>query len=72
MNIIGLAGWSGAGKTTLLSRLIPHLKARGLAVSDGLGMLLHQGTICFEKWFGVRPVVTAEQRQRVEQALRPS
>ena len=33
MNIIGLAGWSGAGKTTLLSRLIPHLKARGLAVS---------------------------------------
>jgi hypothetical protein len=33
-------------------------------------MLLHQGTICFEKWFGLRPVVTPEQRLRVEQALR--
>jgi molybdopterin-guanine dinucleotide biosynthesis protein B len=33
MKIIGLAGWSGAGKTTLLSKLIPHLKARGLSVS---------------------------------------
>src|SRR5437762_1703412 len=33
MRIIGLAGWSGAGKTTLVSRLIPRLKARGLAVS---------------------------------------
>jgi len=52
--------------------LLKRARARGLAVSDGLGMLLHQGTICFEKWFGVRPVVTAEQRQRVEQALRPS
>lgn len=52
--------------------LLRRARARGLAVSDGLGMLLHQGTICFEKWFGVRPVVTAEQRQRVEQALRAS
>ena len=33
MRLIGLAGWSGAGKTTLLTRLIPVLKARGLAVS---------------------------------------
>ena len=33
MRVIGLAGWSGAGKTTLLTRLIPVLKARGLAVS---------------------------------------
>jgi shikimate dehydrogenase len=50
--------------------LLKRARARGLAVSDGLGMLLHQGTICFEKWFGVRPVVTPELRQRVEQALR--
>src|SRR5262245_24771515 len=33
MRIIGLAGWSGSGKTTLLARLIPVLRARGLAVS---------------------------------------
>ena len=33
MKVIGLAGWSGAGKTTLLTRLIPHLRARGLHVS---------------------------------------
>ncbi len=52
--------------------LLRSARARGLAVSDGLGMLLHQGTICFERWFGVLPVVTPELRQRVEQALRPS
>ncbi len=50
--------------------LLKRARARGLAVSDGLGMLLHQGTVCFEKWFGVRPVVTPELRQRVERALR--
>lgn len=50
--------------------LLKQARARGLAVSDGLGMLLHQGCLCFEKWFGVRPVVAAEQRVRVEQALR--
>src|SRR5258708_27085239 len=33
MKVIGLAGWSGAGKTTLLSRVIPHLRERGLGVS---------------------------------------
>jgi molybdopterin-guanine dinucleotide biosynthesis protein B len=33
MRLIGLAGWSGAGKTTLLVKLIPHLAARGVAVS---------------------------------------
>src|SRR6201992_2567404 len=33
MKVIGLSGWSGAGKTTLLSKVIPHLKGRGLRVS---------------------------------------
>lgn len=50
--------------------LLRRARARGLSVSDGLGMLLHQGVGCFEKWFGVRPVVTADLRARVEQALR--
>ena len=51
--------------------LLKRARLRGLAVSDGLGMLLHQGVGCFEKWFGVRPVVTPDLRARVEQALRP-
>lgn len=27
-------------------------------------MLLHQASGCFEKWFGMRPVVTPELRER--------
>jgi shikimate dehydrogenase len=54
----------------LETSLLKQARARGLRVSDGLGMLLHQGSGCFEKWFGVRPVVTPELRERVEQALR--
>ena len=50
--------------------LLRCARARGLRVSDGLGMLLHQGPGCFEKWFGVRPVVTRELRERVERTLR--
>jgi shikimate dehydrogenase len=50
--------------------LLKRARGRGLRVSDGLGMLLHQGTVCFEKWFGVRPVVTPDLRARVEHALR--
>jgi shikimate dehydrogenase len=49
--------------------LLKRARAQGLRASDGLGMLLHQGTGCFEKWFGVRPVVTQELRARVERAL---
>jgi shikimate dehydrogenase len=52
--------------------LLRRARSRGLAVSDGLGMLLHQACICFEKWFGVLPVVTPDLRARVEAALRPS
>jgi len=52
--------------------LLRRARARGLAVSDGLGMLLHQGCIGFEKWFGVHPTVTPELRARVEAALRPA
>lgn len=37
--------------------------AFGLQTVDGLGMLLHQAVPGFEKWFGKRPVVTAELRE---------
>lgn len=42
--------------------LLKVAKARGLATVDGLGMLLHQAVPGFERWFGVRPEVTAELR----------
>ncbi|HUS98409.1 MAG TPA: shikimate dehydrogenase [Hyphomicrobiaceae bacterium] len=42
--------------------LLAQAKSQGLAVVDGLGMLLHQAVPHFEKWFGVRPEVTGELR----------
>jgi shikimate dehydrogenase len=44
----------------LETRLLAAARDRGLATVDGLGMLLHQAVPGFEKWFGVRPQVTAE------------
>lgn len=37
----------------------------GLATVDGLGMLLHQAVPGFQRWFGARPEVTDELRQRI-------
>jgi shikimate dehydrogenase len=39
--------------------LLRDAAARGLAVVDGLGMLLHQARPGFEAWFGVAPEVDA-------------
>lgn len=50
----------------LMTPLLKDAKARGLAVSDGLGMLLYQARPGFERWFGVRPEVTADLRRLVE------
>jgi shikimate dehydrogenase len=44
-------------------------RARRLRTADGLGMLLHQAGAGFERWFGVRPAVTAELRALVEADL---
>jgi shikimate dehydrogenase len=30
-------------------------RARGLRASDGLPMLIEQGALAFERWFGVAP-----------------
>ncbi len=56
----------------LETALLRQAKARGLAVSDGLAMLLLQASGCFEKWFGVHPAVTPDLRARVERALAPT
>jgi shikimate dehydrogenase len=45
--------------------LLAAAKARGNRIVDGLGMLLHQAVPGFERWFGVRPKVTAELRAHV-------
>jgi shikimate dehydrogenase len=45
--------------------LLAAARGRGLRTVDGLGMLLHQAVPGFERWFGVRPEVTAELRDIV-------
>lgn len=37
--------------------LLAHARSRRLRTVEGLGMLLHQAGIGFERWFGVRPLV---------------
>jgi shikimate dehydrogenase len=46
----------------LLTPLLAAARARGLAIVDGLGMLMHQAIPGFHRWFGVRPQVTEELR----------
>jgi shikimate dehydrogenase len=53
----------------LKTSLLAGAEARGLAIADGLGMLLHQAVRGFELWFGVRPKVTAALRKLVETDL---
>jgi shikimate dehydrogenase len=53
----------------LVTRLLAAARARGLRTADGLGMLLHQAVRGFERWFGVKPKVTAELRALVEADL---
>jgi shikimate dehydrogenase len=46
----------------LKTPLLAAAEARGLAIVDGLGMLLHQAAPGFERWFGRRPIVTPALR----------
>ncbi len=48
--------------TPLETDLLRRARQAGFHTADGLGMLLHQAVPGFEKWFGVRPEVTAELR----------
>lgn len=45
--------------------LLARARARGNIGVDGLGMLLQQGRVGFEAWFGKKVDVTEEQRQAV-------
>jgi shikimate dehydrogenase len=56
----------------LETELLGAARSRGLAVADGLGMLLHQAVRGFSLWFHVRPAVTPELRSLIEaDLLRP-
>jgi len=50
----------------LETAVLSAARSAGLATVDGLGMLLHQAVPGFERWFGVRPEVTAELRAIIE------
>lgn len=43
--------------------LLAASRKHGLRTVDGLGMLIHQGALAFEIWFGQRPDVQAARRQ---------
>jgi shikimate dehydrogenase len=53
----------------LQTPLLAAARARGNAVVEGLGMLLHQARPSFEAWFGVAPEVTAELRTMIAATL---
>lgn len=53
----------------LETKLLAAARARGNKAVDGLGMLLHQAVPGFERWFSVRPEVTAELRALLVQSL---
>ncbi len=44
----------------LETRLLARSRARGLRVAEGLSMLMHQGRLGFEHWFGIDPAVTQD------------
>lgn len=54
----------------LETSLLAQARKLGHRPVDGLGMLLHQAVPGFERWFGVRPEVTAELRALIMAALK--
>ncbi|MCZ2203512.1 shikimate dehydrogenase [Bartonella sp. A05] len=51
--------------TPLMTPFLRQAKAQGLKIVDGLGMLLHQAVPGFERWFGIKPVVTKALRSEI-------
>lgn len=49
----------------LKTSFLLQAEEQGFSTVDGLGMLLHQAVPGFEKWFGRRPTVENDLRQRV-------
>ncbi|KEC56066.1 shikimate dehydrogenase [Bartonella koehlerae] len=55
--------------TPLVTPFLQQAKAHGLKTVDGLGMLLHQAVLGFERWFGIRPQVTKALRTEILQDI---
>lgn len=51
--------------TPLRTQFLKDAEAIGCPIVDGLGMLLHQATPGFERWFGQRPEITEATRAAV-------
>lgn len=69
LDLAGLPANAVVDDIVYVPRETPLLRAareRGLRTVGGLGMLLHQAVPGFERWFGVRPTVTAELRALIE------
>jgi shikimate dehydrogenase len=49
----------------LETALLKQARALGFRAVDGLGMLFHQAVPGFERWFGIKPQVTAALRAHV-------
>jgi shikimate dehydrogenase len=54
----------------LVTPLLAGAAARGNAVVNGLGMLIHQARPAFKAWFGVDPEVTPELRAMLEATIK--
>lgn len=52
----------------LHTRFLQDAQSRGIRTIDGLGMLIHQGALAFERWTG-RTAPVAVMRQAAQQAL---
>ncbi len=57
--------------TPLITPFLQAAKAHDHPIVPGLGMLLHQAVVGFEKWFGQRPVVTQELHDLVARDIDP-
>jgi shikimate dehydrogenase len=57
--------------TPLITPFLQTARARDHVIVPGLGMLLHQAVVGFEKWFGVRPEVTQELHDLVAKDIDP-
>jgi shikimate dehydrogenase len=55
----------------LVTQFLHDAKANGHRTVSGLGMLLHQAVFGFEKWFGVKPIVTDELYTLVARDIDP-
>ena len=58
--------------TPLITPFLLEAKSRGHAIIPGLGMLLHQAVVGFQKWFGVKPEVTQHLYDLVARDIDPA